>query len=612
MSGLLVDERDLKFVLFDLLAVQDLTRHERFEHFDQDIMDMLLDEALKYAEQFLFPLNIEGDKLGASFENGDVRAVPGTREAYQEFVQSGWLTQSESPELGGQGLPEIIKFATHEMFLGANFPFMCFVNLTHDAAKLIELFGDDGQQAHYLEKMYGGEWTGTMALTEPGAGSDVGAIKTRAIPAEDGSYRLKGQKIYITNGEHDIADNIVHLVLARIDGDPEGTRGLSIFIVPKFRLNADGSPGERNDVTCTGIEHKMGLHASPTTSLSFGDADDCHAYLLGQPQEGIKIMFHMMNQSRLEVGLFGLGICSVSYRHALAYARERLQGQAVDGSAGQVAIISHPDVRRTLLFMKSITEGLRAMLYYCGYSMDRAATAVDPDEQKKWQGFVDLLIPIAKARATERGVRLSSLALRIYGGAGYTRDHPIEQYMRDSKVACVFEGTTGIQAIDFALRKVPMKGGTVFREFLDSMDGVLEQARSMPGWRRYAEQLSKTREKLGALPGILAGIDEENRLRTQLFKATPFMEAAGDTFVAYFLLWSAMVAEEKLAEKGGLPAEPESLAETLERDPELAFLVGKINNARFYIAGVLPEVDGKLAASAWTEPSACMMADASF
>jgi alkylation response protein AidB-like acyl-CoA dehydrogenase len=325
MLSKLVDERDLKFVLFDLLGIQDLALNERFEHIDKETLEMLIDEALKFSEQYLFALNLEGDKVGASFENGHVRTVPGTREAYQEFVQCGWLTQSEDPELGGQGLPEIIKFATHEMFLAANFPFMCFVNLTHDAAKLIELFGDDGQKTNYLEKMYGGDWTGTMALTESGAGSDVGAIKARARLVDDGSYRLQGQKIYITNGDHDISENIVHLVLARIEGDPDGTRGLSIFIVPKFRLNADGTPAQRNDVTCTGIEHKMGLHASPTASLSFGDNNDCHAYLLGQPREGIKIMFHMMNQSRLEVGLFGLGICSVSYRHALAYARERLQ-----------------------------------------------------------------------------------------------------------------------------------------------------------------------------------------------------------------------------------------------------------------------------------------------
>lgn len=612
MSSLILDERDLKFVLFDLLEVQDLTQHERFDHVDQDTLEMLLDEALKYSEQCLFPLNISGDKPGAKFEDGHVCTVPGTREAYQEFVQAGWMTQADSQEVGGQGLPEIIKFATHEMFLAANFPFMCFVNLTHDAAKLIELFGTERQQASYVKKMYGGDWTGTMALTESGAGSDVGAIKTRARLAEDGSYRLQGHKLYITNGEHDLAENIIHLVLARIEGDPDGTRGLSIFIVPKFRLNADGTVGQRNDVTCMGIENKMGLHASPTTNLSFGEKNDCHAYLLGRPREGIKIMFHMMNQSRLEVGLFGLGVCSMSYRHALAYARERLQGQAVKGSTGQVAIINHPDVRRTLLMMKSITEGLRAMLYYCGYAIDRAAVAIDHNEQEKWQDIVDLLIPIAKARATERGVEISSLALQIYGGAGYTRDHPIEQFMRDSKVACVFEGTTGIQAIDFALRKVPMKGGAVFKGFLDGMDMVIDQASALPGWVSYANRLRKTKDALAALPEIFASCSEDHRLHVQLQTATPFLEAAGDTFVAYFLLWSAMVAEDKIAEKGGLPGDPVALADSLGHDSELAFLAGKINNARYYIANALPEVEGKIMGLSWTEPLTLTMADASF
>jgi len=611
MSGMLVDERDVKFVLFDLLGVQDLAGHERFEHIDQDIMEMLLDEAQKFAEQRLFPLNIEGDKVGARYEEGQVYAVPGMREAYQEFVGGGWLTKCEDPDLGGQGLPEIIKFATHEMFLAANFPFMCFVNLTHDAAKLIELFGDDDQKASFMEPMYEGAWTGSMALTESGAGSDVGAIKTRAQIMDDGTYRLKGQKIYITNGEHDIAENIVHLVLARIDGDPDGTRGLSIFIVPKYRLNADGSPGPRNDVNCLGIEEKMGLHASPTTTLAFGDADDCHAYLLGQPREGIRIMFHMMNQSRLEVGLFGLGTCSVSYRHALAYARERLQGQGMDGEAGQVAIINHPDVRRTLLNMKAYVEGLRAMLYYCGYAMDRAATAPGEDEQIKWQEIVDLLIPIAKAHATEKGVRLSSLALRIYGGAGYTRQHPIEQFMRDSKVACIFEGTTGIQAIDFALRKAPMRGGAVFREFLDSMDEVLDQAGELPQWRPYADQLRRTRDTLADLPEILTAGEGTDRLRRQLVTATSFLEASGDAFIAYFLLWSAMVAERKIAEKGGLPEDPAALKDTLERDPQLAHLTGKLAAARYYIAGVLPVVDGEMASLSRMDSAACVVADAS-
>jgi alkylation response protein AidB-like acyl-CoA dehydrogenase len=611
MSGNLVDERDLKFVLFDLLGVQDLAKSERFEYIDQETLEMLLDEALKFSEQRLHPLNLEGDKIGVKYEAGHVTAVPGMREAYQEFVQSGWLTQSEDPDLGGQGLPEIIKFATHEMFLAANFPFMCYVNLTHDAAKLIELFGDDEQKARYMERMYAGDWTGSMALTEPAAGSDVGAIKTLARLTQDGTYRLKGQKIFITNGEHDIAENIIHLVLARVEGDPEGTRGLSIFIVPKYRINADATLGLRNDVNCMGIEHKMGLHASPTTTMSFGDNNDCHAYLLGQPREGIKIMFHMMNQSRLEVGLFGLGTCSMSYRHALAFARERLQGQGINGEIGPVPIVNHPDVRRNLLTMKAYVEGMRAMLYYCGYAMDRAAIALDTDEQKKWQGTVDLLIPMAKAHPTEKGVELSSLALQVYGGAGYSSEYPVEQFMRDSKVACIFEGTTGIQAIDFAMRKVPMRGGAVFRGFLDSMDEVLNQASALSDWGPFADQLRKTRDALAALPGILANGEEKSRLRDQLLAATPFMEAASDTIVAYFLLWSAMVAENKIAEKGGLPEDSKVLLDTLERDPELAHLAGKIDSARYFIASVLPMVDGKIAGLAWMDSSACTIAEVS-
>jgi len=513
--------------------------------------------------------------------------------------------------LGGQGLPDIINFATHEMFLAANFPFMCFVNLTHDAAKLIELFGTDEQKARFMEKMYAGIWTGTMALTEPQAGSDVGAIRTRAIPAEDGTYRLKGQKIYITNGEHDVTENIVHLVLARIEGDPQGTRGLSIFIVPKHRLDGDGNPGPRNDVNCLGIEEKMGLHASPTTSLSFGDHDDCHAYLLGQPRQGIRIMFHMMNQSRLEVGLYGLGICSMSYRHALAYARERLQGHSMDGGEEQVPIIRHPDVRHTLMTMKSYVEGLRAMLYFCGYAMDRANLATDGAEREQWHGMVELLIPVAKAHATEKGVRLSSLALRIYGGAGYTRQYPIEQYMRDSKVACIFEGTTGIQAMDFILRKVPMNGGEVFEGFLAQMDKVLELAAAQPDLRRYAEQMGKTRDGLALLAKNLTMDQSQNTLRNRLLAATSVLEVAGDTFVAYFLLWGAVVAEKKISEKGGLPEDPESLAKAFERDPELAHLAGKASIARHFIAGVLPEVDGRINGLNWKDPSVCAMADAS-
>ncbi|MCC6774929.1 MAG: acyl-CoA dehydrogenase [Gemmatimonadaceae bacterium] len=612
MTDILVDRRDVQFVLFDLLKVQTLAKHARFQHIDQEVLDILLEEAERFSEQRLFPLNIQGDKTGARYDAGIVRAVPGLREAYGEFVQGGWLTMSEDPALGGQGLPEIVKFAAHELFLAANFPFMCFVNLTHDAAKLIELFGTNDQRARYMTPMYRGDWTGTMCLTEPGAGSDVGALRTRARLAEDGTYRINGQKIYITNGEHDLAENIVHLVLARIEGDPDGTRGLSLFIVPKHRVNPNGSVEARNDIQCAGIESKMGLHASPTTTLVFGERDDCHGYLLGKRREGIRIMFHMMNQSRLEVGLFGLGVCSVSYRHALAYAKERVQGQGSAGEPGRVTIIKHPDVRRILMTLKAYTEGLRALLYYCAYAMDQAVTAYDHAAAQQWQEIVDLLIPVAKAHPTEKGVEMAALGIQVHGGAGYTDAYPLEQYLRDSKVACIFEGTTAIQAMDFALRKVQMKGGAVFKNFLTRMDDVMNRAATRTEWLPYVDQLRMTRNALRKMPETLTAGPEDRRLRNQLLSATPLLEVAGDLLVAYFLLWSALVAEEKLAAGGGVPGSGEFRESVRRSDAELSFLAGKIAVARYFIATVLPQVDGKMASIRWKDDSACSIRDSSF
>jgi len=612
MTTDLFDDRDARFVLFDVLGIEGLATSECYRHVDRETIEMLLDEAKKLAEQRLFPLNIEGDRVGVRLDDGAVRTAPGMREAYRDFVASGWMTQSESAELGGQALPKTVAFATHEMFLGANFPFMCFVNLTHDAAKLIELFGDDAQKEVYLARMYGGEWTGTMCLTESSAGSDVGAIVARAIPAGDGSYRLKGQKIYITNGDHDVAENVVHLVLARIDGDPEGTEGLSVFIVPKRRLNVDGSIGDGNDVECVGLWSKMGLHASPTTTLSFGNNDDCHAYLLGKPRQGIRIMFHMMNQSRLEVGLFGLGTCVVAYRLALDYARERLQGRGLDGQAGQVPIIAHPDVRRILLTMKAYVEGMRTMLLYCAYAMDRVVVAEDHDERQRWQGIVDLLVPVVKAHPTEKAFELCSLAMQILGGAGYLREFPVEQYLRDAKVACIFEGTTGIQGIDFALRKVRPGAGSVFVNFLDGMDSLIEEASALPSWSRYSAQLRRTRDAVKGLPDVLLGGAERHRLRNRLLSATPFMEATSDLLVAYFLLWGAMVAERKLASAGDLPTTAGGREDGQSAEAPTAHLQGRLTSAKHFIANVLPVVDGRIEALKWMESSACTMSEASF
>ena len=620
MARLLVDERDIKFVLFELLKVQELCQQDRFSNWKEGAFVLLLEEARKFAEKRLFPLNLEGDRIGVRFDAGEVFAVPGTKDSYRDFVDAGWLTPCEEEAYGGQGLPEVIKFAAHEIFFAANFPFMCYVNLTHDAAKLIEKFGTSEQKRLYLDKMYGGQWTGTMALTESSAGSDVGAIEVKATKNGDGTYHLTGQKIFITNGDHDIAENIVHMVLARIDGDLPGTKGLSIFIVPKYRLNEDGSIGQPNDVRCIGVEHKMGLSASPTTTMSFGEQGDCTAYLLGRERDGIKIMFHMMNASRLEVGMWGQGICSASYLHALNYSRERKQGASLKdpGSSSQVPIIRHPDVRRLLLLMKSHIEGMRAMLYFCGYAMDRSAIAETAEEKTWWRNIVELLIPICKAYPTEKGVEFASHAIQIHGGFGYTRECPVEQFMRDSKAACIFEGTTGVQAIDFAVRKVAMDQGRVFQDFLSGMDKIVCQSSGWPGWEKYLTHFHKTKTALQELPAHLAEQSTRAGNFYSLLKATPFLDAAGDVFVSYFLLWSALAASEKLESllsKEGLQdkdKDNEQRKEFIRRKPQAAYLAGKIESAKYFIGNVLPVTDGKIAAIRWGDSSAWEMEETFF
>jgi alkylation response protein AidB-like acyl-CoA dehydrogenase len=616
LGSLLIDERDARFVLFEQLRVQELCEKEKYSEFSEEVFEMILVEALKFSENLLFPLNLKGDKEGACFDDGKVSVTPGTKETYEAFTEAGWLTPSEDEEIGGQGMPHVIMAATHEMFFAAGFPFMCYVNLTHDAAKLIELYGTDDQKRLYMEKMYAGQWTGTMALTEPGAGSDVGAIKLKAIPQDDGTYSIVGSKIFITNGEHDISDNIVHLVLGRIEGDPAGTKGLSLFIVPKNRVNDDGSCGEPNDVTCTGIEHKMGLNASPTTSLSFGEKGNCTGYLLGREREGIKIMFHMMNSSRLEVGIWGQGTCSVSYLHALNYAREREQGQSIldFNPAIQVPIIQHPDIRRTLLLMKSHVEGMRAMLYFCAFAMDRQAVAESDEERDRWARLVDLLIPICKAYPTEKGVEFASHAIQIYGGYGYSAEYPVEQFMRDSKVACIFEGTTSVQAMDLVLRKLKMKNGEIFETFLDFMEDVINQGMGIEGLKKYAEQLKKTRSGLSESPAIFASKGDEASTLYPYLKATPFLDLVGDVVVSWFLLWGAVIAHESLEglfqEKGADDKEKQDAL--IDNNAECAFLAGKVHSAKYFIGNVLPVTDGKLEAVKWGDTSAWDIKENSF
>jgi alkylation response protein AidB-like acyl-CoA dehydrogenase len=616
MANLVADERDIKFTLFELFEVQKLCTHDRYAAWNKKVLSMLVTEARKFSEKELYPLNIEGDKIGIRFEDGKVYSVPGTKKAYEKFVDGGWLTPTEDESVGGQGLPYVIKVATWEMFSAANFPFICYANLTHGAAKLIELYGTDEQKKRYMEKMYGGQWLGTMALTEPNAGSDVGAVQVAAKRNADGTYSISGQKIFITNGDSDVGENVVNMVLARIEGAPPGVKGLSVFIVPNIRVNSDDTLGEPNDVRILGVEHKMGLNASATTTMSFGEKGNCTGYLLGNERDGIKIMFHMMNAARLETGVWGQGSCSIAYLHALNYARERKQGTSIENPdpTTQVPIIQHPDIRRMLLLMKSYVEGMRAMIYYCGYAMDQAEVAAGDLEKRKWQGIVDLMIPICKAYPTERAVEMTSHAVQIYGGSGYTKEYPVEQFMRDCKVACIFEGTTGIQAMDLAFRKLRMEKGDVFKDFFSKMDATVQSAAEIRGLAQCAAQLQKTKRALMAVPAAFTDQTQKIGHFFTYLKATPFLEAVGDVTVAWFLLWSAVVAEKKLNSlfsKKKIESKERQIA-FARKNAEAAFLDGKIKSAKFFIGSILPITEGKIAAVTGDDVSAWEIEEKSF
>jgi alkylation response protein AidB-like acyl-CoA dehydrogenase len=616
MAGVLVDEKDIRFALFDVLGIQDLFEHKRFCGWNEKALQLAISEARRFAEKYLFPLHIEGDRIGVQFKEGRVLSVPGTKEAYQDFVKGGWLTLCEDEKLGGQELPKIVKYASHEIFLAANFPFMCYANLSHDAGKLIELFGTAYQRKTYLKNLYNGRWTGTMAITETVAGSDVGAIMTRATEISAGVYSIAGQKMFITNGEHDLTENIIHMVLARIDGDPPGSKGLSLFIVPKYRVNADGKLGELNDVQCIGIEKKMGLHGSPTTTMVFGEKSDCRGYLVGKAREGIKIMFHMINSSRLEVGIWGLGAASAAYRHAVSYAMARTQGADLCGAKpeNKARIIQHPDIRRNLLAMKSHVDGMRLLLYYCGYAMDCAENAKTTEQNLRWRNIVELLTPLCKAYPTEKAVELVSMAVQVHGGYGYTKDFPVEQFMREIKAGCIFEGTTGIQAMDFVLRKAALGNGEVFEGLLKDLYYRVKPAENIPSLKPYTVQLKKTAAALAQLPHHLSENHAKQGIFYPLLKATLFLEAVGDLLLGYFLLWGAIVARKKLEEliNGENIVSGEGNQVLLKTNLQAAYLSGKIDGAKYFIGNILPITDGKISAIKWGDISAWEMNERSF
>jgi alkylation response protein AidB-like acyl-CoA dehydrogenase len=599
--GYRADLRDLKFQLFEWLPTEELLKRDRFSQWERADVEMVLAEAFKLAEEQLAPANRDGDKVGARFDKGRVTMPPSFHAVYQKIREGGWIGCINSPEFGGMGLPDTVGTAINEMFFGSNMALSLTALLTRGAGYLIERFGTDEMRALFCGRMYSGQWAGTMCMTEPQAGSDVGASKTRAVKQANGRYRLQGEKIFITAGEHDLAENIVHAVLARTPGAPEGTSGLSLFIVPKVRVNPDGSLGEPNDVACSRIEEKLGIHGSPTCAMVFGGNDGCEGFLLGEEQAGMKLMFHMMNPARIEVGLQGEAVAAAAYHAALDYARTRLQSRhwtrMREHGAPQVPIIEHPDVRRMLMTSGAYVQAMRALLLQTSYFIDMTHVT-EGEEQERFQSYVEVLTPICKAWASDWGFRVTEWCLQVYGGYGYTADYPAEQYLRDAKIASIYEGTNGIQALDLVARKLPARGGKPIRDLLGLAEATFKKLRTDP-------QLSEPAWMLGAALKQIEDISKGLAKRPDaaivvLLNSVPFLDMIGDVLGAHFLLDQAVIARAKLgamlAADAIDPVDREAVRRYAADRPEAAFFLNKVQTAIHFAYRVLPLVTARAVA----------------
>jgi len=599
MAQQIADRRDIDFVLYEQLDVEQLFKSKKHRELSKKMVDMVVTEARAFGIKEVLPTLAEGDKIGVAFENGKVIVPECYRRPYQLMVENGWTSLAEDPAMGGQGLPHMVMRAAYEYFYGANWAMVTYALEGHGTGKMIELFGTDKQKALFLEKLYTGQWGGTMDLTEPEAGSDVGALTTSARRLDDGTYAITGNKIYITNGEHDLTENIIHPVLARIDGAPAGTKGISIFIVPKIWVNADGSLGEVNDIVCTGTEEKMGIHGSATCATSMGSRGVCRGLLLGGENAGMKIMFHMMNEARLDVGFMGFCNATAAFLHAVNFARERIQGKDLaDGKSPEappVPIIRHPDVRRMLLWMKAHVEGMRSFIYYVARCFDLAECAADEKERARNDDRIALLTPLIKAYCAERGFEVCIEAMQVHGGCGYTADYPVEQLARDCKIASIFEGTDGIQAMDLLGRKLGMKKGAVFMDFIGEIKSTIGRAKAIAAVSPLAAALETAVEQLTGTAVVIGKQAVGPRFKIAFASAHPFMMAMGDVIMGWMLLWRAAAASPPLDKIiGGL--DDEKKAQQLDKDKNAAFYDGQIQSARYFINSVLPIALGRLAA----------------
>ena len=564
--------RDMRFALHELHGLDSLRAVPRYADTDEATVDSVLEEAAKLTQEILLPINASGDIEGCRLENGVVRTPAGFRHAYDMFRDGGWTSLASDPAHGGQGLPESVNKLVEEMICAANLSFSLYPGLTHGAVQALEAHGSDALKAAYLPNMVAGIWSGTMNLTEPQCGTDLGLLRTRATPQPDGSYRVTGNKIFISAGDHDLTENIVHLVLARMPEAPPGIKGVSMFLVPKFLPTKDGRPGPRNGVTCTALEHKMGIRASATCQLSF---EDSTGWLVGHPHRGMQAMFTMMNAERLAVGIQGLGVAEAAYQSAVAYARDRLQGRSVAGAKRPDKpadpILVHPDIRRTLMTMRATAEGCRALGAWVARALDELHSD-DPAVRRNAEDFTALMTPIVKALFTDLGFESASLGVQVYGGHGYIRDHGVEQYVRDARIAMIYEGANGIQALDLVGRKLPANTGRSLRSFFHPVSAFIEAHREHAQLAPLVKALERAFGALQLATGHIAerGLKDPEEGAAA---ATEYLRLFG--LVALGFMWARMaeVAVRKLPAANG----------------DAGFYRAKITTAQFFMERMLPQ-----------------------
>ncbi|MGO1117303.1 acyl-CoA dehydrogenase C-terminal domain-containing protein [Rhodovibrionaceae bacterium A322] len=550
-----------------------------YEDATPDLLDAVLEEAARFCEQELLPLNQTGDQEGCQFENGVVRTPSGFKEAYDKFVEGGWNGLAASPDFGGQGLPKTLHFVLEEIICSTNLSFGTYPGLTFGAYKAIENWGSEELKAKYLEKMVAGNWSGTMCLTEPHCGTDLGLIRTKALPQDDGSYRITGTKIFITGGEQDLTENIIHLVLAKLPDAPAGSKGISLFLVPKYLVKEDGSLGARNGAACGSIEHKMGIKASATCVMNFEDAE---GYLVGVPHGGMKAMFTMMNNARLGVGLQGLGLAETSYQNAVIYAKDRLQGRSLSGvkAAGKPAdpIIVHPDVRRNLLGLKAVNEACRSLAVEVGMAIDRADNHPDKAARQEADDYVQLMTPIIKAFYTDHGFSGTNSGMQVFGGHGYIAEWGMEQLVRDARIAQLYEGANGIQALDLVGRKLGVGMGRLLRRFFHPVQDFLEANVDEVELEEFVLPLAKAFSRLQQATGQIAqkGMADAEEAGAA---ATDYLNLFALVALAYHWARAAQIAQHRLEGAEGM--EPTDLGDDFYRV--------KLETARFYMTKVLPE-----------------------